>query len=102
MNSTQAFSTNAGGTVSFTNYSMNPKKNPYLAPSKQSILGYQMIGKHQSNSSHQQIIKQGNAGIVFRPKSQKNKVRGNANLMQQMAPYLDNDQYQETSNEEPG
>lgn len=30
------------GIKSYTNYAMNPKHNPYLAPSHQTILGYQM------------------------------------------------------------
>lgn len=30
------------GIKSYTNYTMNPKQNPYLAPPKQTILGYKI------------------------------------------------------------
>lgn len=35
------------GVASFTNYQMNSRQNPYLAPQSQQIMGYQM--KNQGN-----------------------------------------------------
>jgi len=46
------------GAQSYTNYKMNPKSNPYLAPSNAQILGFTLQSKHTA--------KQGGP-ICFRP-----------------------------------
>ena len=58
------------GAGSFTNYAMNPKSNPYLAPSNINILGYNV---------NKQSVRQGGA-ICFVNRAKTMKINKDNNI----------------------